>query len=359
MECRNQSTRINGLDYLKTISIIMIILFHYIYNSGFDIDEFTGIQRIIIDIIYMFGEIGVDCFALSTGFLSAGKTNFETHYKKVVNLWLRVLFFSVIVSFLIYFWVDRFEINANKIIHVVMPISFGTWWYTSAYFVIFLIIPIISKALALLSKKEFRYLLTCLLGYFSVIATAFGFVSKNPEKIYGYNRFVFLLLMICVGEYWKLHVFTDEKQIIQSRVWKITLSVVWIFLLAYFIITERWPMLIDGFFDPRYFWPPNTVITVLISVSLFAIFVNSKFKQNKLVSLIAASTLGIYQIHGGISSALWWKRIFHTNVASGSWLFLAEMVVAILLIVICGVILDFIISHIVSFVTDRIYFLKS
>lgn len=333
--------RVVGIDYLKALSIIMIILFHYIWNSGFDISAFTGPQRVVIDIFYMFGEVGVNCFALCTGYLSVRKTSLKGHGKKVFSFWLKVLYYSIVLSVIVYLFVSPFDIDATKIKSILMPISSGTWWYTSAYFLILLVLPLITKLFLTLSEKESRWLIGSLLVYFCVVATIVGVFVNDTEKIYGYNRLILLLIMVFIGEYWALH--SDKfKKLNGKKFWIWVLVGIWILLLCYFIVLEKWPMIFNGQINARYFWPPNSIPSVLIAIALFVIFINLKCKPLKVISIISASTLGIYQVHGGFSSKIWWKNIFHVNVVPGTWGFLLEMLEAVVVIIICGIVMEYI-----------------
>ena len=55
--------RDSNMELLRIISMILIILFHYIYNSDFQYTELT-FSNILIESGWFLGELGVNLFIL-------------------------------------------------------------------------------------------------------------------------------------------------------------------------------------------------------------------------------------------------------------------------------------------------------
>ena len=84
-----------NMDYLKVLSIIRIVFFHYFWNADYNWAAFNAPQQVLIAAAHMFGELGVDCFALVSGYyLSTSKKPFRA--EKLWNLWKQIFMYSVL-----------------------------------------------------------------------------------------------------------------------------------------------------------------------------------------------------------------------------------------------------------------------
>lgn len=98
---RNEMTSIekqgrhSSFELLRIIAAGLIILFHYVYGK-WDY-SYMGKYKVTIDIIWMFGEIGVNVFALLSGyFMIEQKKPFRA--KKAFLMWMQVLFYSILTN---------------------------------------------------------------------------------------------------------------------------------------------------------------------------------------------------------------------------------------------------------------------
>ena len=66
--------RKSNMELLRIFSMILIITFHYAYKGGFDFGTELGANMLLIKTCWMFGELGVNLFILTTGyFMVEGK----------------------------------------------------------------------------------------------------------------------------------------------------------------------------------------------------------------------------------------------------------------------------------------------
>lgn len=145
----NKETRYSNFDLLKIIAIGMIILFHYAYGK-WDYSS-MGNYKVIMDVIWMFGELGVNVFALISGYFMIGQER-PFKPKKICLMWVQVLFYSIL-STMIAFKIGRWEIDQDKVLQTIFPISYKIWWYASAYFGLYFLAPFLNKGLRSLEKR--------------------------------------------------------------------------------------------------------------------------------------------------------------------------------------------------------------
>lgn len=343
---KTNSKHITGIDYLKVLSIVMVIMFHYEWNSGFDWSKFSFSQRVIADCVYMLGEIGVNCFMLCTGFLMINKVSDKGHFKRITKIWNGIFFYSLVSFVLVHFLVSPYNISFKTFAAVLMPVSFKTWWYTTCYFVIICISPYLNSMLNSLPRESYKKLLIIPVVLFSLVPTFLGFLKKDTESFTGYSRLIWMMIVYCLGGYIKLYY--PKEELCSKRKKCIVVNVsVWIFLTAFIMLAEKG--IISGRnISARYFWSPNSIPVLLLSVSLFVLFLSKDFPSLKLINIISGSTLGIYQMHGGRSGKLWWNNIFHKPQYIGTYGVFAEMISAVLLILFVGVVIDLIRKAIVK-----------
>ena len=61
--------------------------------------------------------------------------------------------------------------------------------------------------------------------------------------------------------------------------------------------------------NPIYFWGPNSVMQIALSISIFMIFKNINVKSNVIINKIASTTLGVYLLHEGPIENVWRKYL--------------------------------------------------
>ncbi len=288
----------------------------------------------------MFGELGVNCFMLITGYFCI---NSKFKLEKIIKLILQVLFYSIL-GYILYVFLG---FKPSSWYYILFPNIFGVWWFTTAYILVYLFSPYINKLINNSSKSENKKLLLILLFLFCFLPTIFGFLINQTESLLYYNRFIWLIIIYILGAYIKkydLSLFSGLEKSIKHFITSIILIVLSIFI-------------IDVVFDNvsiNYFWRPNTILMLYISVSLFMVFKNLKIKNNIVINKIATNTLGIYLIHDGPFMVLWWNNFFdNVYILSNLRTNIYMLLVVVIVIFITGMIVDFVRQFIFKYTVDK------
>lgn len=204
-----------------------------------------------------------------------------------------------------------------------------------------------------LSKNEYiRFLLTVLLLY-SVIPTVLGFFFGTSETLLYYNRFIWRIIVYFIGAYIKLY---SLKCIGSCKKSLLVSGVTFLLLCVSILVIERF----DEFFAligttlNAYFWPPNTILMILLSVSFFNAFVYIKIPENKIINKFASTTLAVYMIHDGVLNRYWWYVVFKNATHQESSFLVFYILGAALIIFFVGSCIDFIRQFIERNVVIRI-----
>ena len=276
-----------GVDLIRIIGMYGIIITHLIYSDG-GVIKYSQYQK-ELKILYISTAWHIDGFALISGFV--GYKSYK--YSNLLYLWLEVLFYSV--GFYYYFktfkknFIIRHDISLEF-----SPIIFKRYWYFTAYFGMYLLIPVINKGISKLSQNEFRFIVITILCLF-----VFWRDFKNPKEDVFYlnngNSMMWLLIYYLIGAYigyifcsiyfliylFSIYIFykvdNDELYLGNSKVSKKIVS----FLKQ--IITTRL----------------DSILKVIqsISISLFFLQINYNKYFAKIICFCGPLVFGIYLAH--------------------------------------------------------------
>jgi hypothetical protein len=134
-------------------------------------------------------------FALISGIVGY-KNN---KYANLFYLWLIVFFYSVGIHLYIIIFQKSWIKNAHISIEF-YPIIFKRYWYFTAYFGMYLFLPVINRGISVLSKFEFNLVILSTLGIF-----VFWRDYKNPNldvfDMKSGSSVIWLLIFYLTGAY--------------------------------------------------------------------------------------------------------------------------------------------------------------
>ena len=145
-----------GIDLLRIVSMFMVVVLHVIGNGGMlytDTGNMTTSR--IIWFIYIFCFCAVNCYALISGYVGY-KSKFK--FANIITLWLQVFFytFSINLGFWILGW-QEFSFSSLK--SAFLPALNKEYWYFTAYFIMYMFIPILNLTLEKFNKKQMSVIL--------------------------------------------------------------------------------------------------------------------------------------------------------------------------------------------------------
>lgn len=297
---KERHSRASKFEILRIFSIFVIIIFHSIYNL--DQTRVSENSRFLYDFFYYFGELGVNCFILISGYFFA-QTRFS--WKKVCLLCLEVEFYVILSKMILVIggvnqWGDW------SIIDYFFPILRPKYWFATVYIFIYLISPFLQKMIDSLERTEYRRLLAISIFIWSVFPTIYCAVlpDKNDvESMVYYNRYLWLIVVYLIGAYinrFGYRFLNDLKKSLFS-------AVLFLFLIiAYIFVVEKGFYPISGK-APTLFWTPNSVLELGLSISVFASFYYiNLIKPYRVVNYIASCSFGIYLLHDGAAKQYIW-----------------------------------------------------
>ena len=343
--------RESNIELLRILAILFIICFHYAYKSGYVL-ETLNINSIIIKSFWFLGELGVSLFVLITGYFQI-KDKFSL--KKLIKLILEVNFYYLLSIILEYIIENIMTIEHAKVtlpqfyFSTLFPVIAGEYWFATSYILIYIFSPFLNKFIKSMSKNEYKKLLILLIVIWSIIPTIFGFYRNSTESLLFYNRLIWMGILYFLGAYIRLY----SIKILEKRKNAIIFSIVACStLILGIILIYKY----QNFFTTEiaYFWTPNSIPILMLSISIFSIFLKLRVKNNKIINLFASTTFGIYMLHDGPLANILWKNIFKTLQCLNSPYYFIYIICHTFIIFIVGSVIDLIRQIIEKFTLNKI-----
>ena len=280
-----------GLALLKVFSMIGIVILHILNNGGVystakDPSVLHGTCRFII---LPLASCSVNCFAITSGYLAVHTLNRPFSIKRWAELWLEVVFYSVIMMLAAHFIINT-PLNFVKSF---FPVTNNVYWYFTAYTGLMMFLPIINGYAVNASERALKKVLIVLLGYHLVTAV---FCYWNSSVLYndifkvsrGYSA-MWLIMLYIYGL-----VIGKTGAFLKIKTWLLVIGV-----LAGVVLCG----VNDEF---MYNYPP----LVLTSLSLFLLFERMKIKKVKIIKLFSIHSFAVYILNTQPDWFKWYQDKF-------------------------------------------------
>jgi len=159
-----------GIDLVRLIAMFCIIINHFLFIGNI-LKKYPKYQKQLI-YLHILTDWHNNGFALISGIVGF-KSN---RYSNLLYLWITVFFYSFGIHAFTKIFIKKFIIIDDISIEF-FPIIFKRYWYFTAYFGMYLFLPVINKGISFLSKSELKSVVISTLGIF-----AFWKDFKNPKK---------------------------------------------------------------------------------------------------------------------------------------------------------------------------------
>lgn len=263
--------RNSNLELLRIVSILLIIAMHtigYAASKG----ELSDSNQYIRFVVGSFGNLGVGCFVLISGYFGVKYTT----RKFVFISWLTTIYAILCV------WANNdFSVSRDCVMAITnVPRYFN--WYITCYLILMALSGYINRFVESLTKNEFRRLLMILFLFFSVLPIM---VSATETALLKSGQCVtYFIYAYLIGRYIRLH---RDIDVPKSK--STLMALVFIVMLFTIKVAGMYVSAIDAI-------PVMSNYSPLILgavVSVFYLFKSFNFKS-EIVNYISASVLAAY-----------------------------------------------------------------
>lgn len=323
---KNKSTgteRNYGIDLLRMVAMFMVIILHILFKGGvipsyetksadFETAWFLEIAALC----------AVNCYALISGYVGY---NAKYRYSNIINLWLRVLFYTITITAAFAYFLPQ-TVGTTQWIGALFPATTRQYWYFTAYLGLFIFIPLLNQGVRNLNQGPLKLVLAGMFILFSLQQTISQTDVFSMNK--GYSSF-WLLPMYILGAYIRkydaLHGVTIPKALsgylgMVILTWGTRLILE--FTTLHFLGEQKWECILVEYTSP-------TILAA--AVFLFALFEKLPIRGDgtaaRVITFFSASSFSVYIIH---ANPLVWVYIIANRFKDYTTLSLPVMVLSVL-----------------------------
>ena len=284
-----QKKRNMGIEVLRILSMFLVVMMHICTQGGVidSVEPFTG-NYIVAWVVMVLTYCAVNCYALISGYVGV-ETKFSYH--RLLVLWLGVAFYTIIIT-VCFHVLKNGSVGFMDYIKAITPVTSGQYWYLSAYFAVFMMMPFLNFLLNQLSTRQLNILVITVVIVFSVLPTV---RHTDPFALGdGYSALWLMLLYIVGGFLRKSKILEKYK----TTVWICIVGFMLIIAISSKFLIEYvcWKSLgtvAGGGYLVSYISP----VILLLAIALLGIFVKINFKFYTVVKMISGSTFFVFIIH--------------------------------------------------------------
>ena len=288
--------RNTGIDLLKNVSMIMIVILHVLGRGG--------ILNKLSDLSLKHGEVwfleiaaycAVNCYALISGYICFGR---NIKLKNIFSLWIQVAFylFTINIVFKVF---NLMPVSIIDILKSFIPVTCGQYWYFSSYFAIFFFIPFFNYLIDNLSFRKATVLIVALVGVFSVlpIITLNIITGVDVFKLGdGYSP-LWLAILYIIGAYLKKYNIASK---INTK--KLVIGYFVCVIITFLVkITFEYLSKIraEAYYLNNIFVSYVSPSVLICSICLLLAFskISTHEKLRRIIQLFSTTTFGVYIIH--------------------------------------------------------------
>lgn len=278
-------SRLSNFELLRILAMIGVLMCHILQLYNIQNVSLSADQIFCVFLMNV-GIIAVNCFVLISGYF-----RIKISWKGFYNLYTQLTFYALLLGFLS--WLVDHESFMN-VLKSFFSMSESNLWFVRTYIGLFLISPLLNKALDSVPKKQLLRNSILLV----VLDVYFGYIHQiNEISIDGYN----LLHFICIY-YWGgcLSQF-DFKQtrMLKNLNWGLIWALLVCVMVCMYTIKMRF-FPISIVYSLRYNSP-----MVLLASLVFFMWVQTWTIKAKWINQISILVFSVYLIH---QNPFVWKR---------------------------------------------------
>lgn len=285
-----------NFELLRILAMAMVITLHFLSKGGLltDFSEKFALRDHVVWLTEAFCSVAVNVYVLISGYFLVD-ARFRS--KKVLKLWAQVLFYSAGVPAACLFAgiLQGGEITLDRAVTWILPILREHYWFATIYLLLYVLSPLLGKAVRSMEKKELCTVLWILLAF-----SCFG-KTILPVNLAldtgGYDLLWFLCLYLTAA--W-LRLYGIPKWLKGWRgaaCYAIGGTAVYGLSMAYRAVYFRTGRLADFYTGPYQY---NHLLCLFAAVSLFGAFSAVRIageKAARIICTVASCTFGIYLLH--------------------------------------------------------------
>lgn len=326
--------RSSNLELYRIIVMLLIVMHHYVVNSGLVhvMEEYpTAIKSIYLYITGAWGKTGINCFVLITGYFMC-KSHITLH--KFLKLILQIEFYSIIIGG-IFLITGYSTFSLRGLIDIVNPIGSISKDFSACFIIFFLFIPFLNACINNISQRQHLALLSLCVFTYTILGTV-PFINVE------FNYITWFSVLYVIASYIRKYKMPYSDNF---RVWTIaTMALIVISVVSMLFILYLYSTLGKSAtmgFVIFFVSETNKALALAVSICSFMMFKNLPLKHSRVINTIASCTFGVLLIHAASDDMrrwLWHDVCNNVGMYYQSGIYIHAIVIPIIVFCSCALI---------------------
>jgi len=362
----NKKTRNAGLELLRCVSMMMVVVLHYLGKGGLLPDMVKPESWTAVGIT-AWGIEAVCIVAVNVYMLISGYLLCQSHFKlsRLLSLYIQLWMYSVGVGAVAVVTgiLPREELDIYTLLRLGLPVSMNHYWFMTAYVFFYLLLPLLGMAVKKMTKKQHRTVLILLLIAHSLIKSVLPFELETDNQ--GYD-FMWYIVMFLLAAYIRLYNPRFMKKKWAAVMFAVGVGGSFAELMAIGMVGRMTGMLEHVAGVSMHY---NHIFPILGALGLFGLLVKNDDAQGssetghmrpmrKCVLAIAPYTLGVYLLHENLSVRYVWPKWLFSDAATSVPTLVGYTLLAMVTVFAAGIIVEFIRSKLVMLIDKLLMHIK-
>ena len=235
-------TRDTNLELYRIIGMFLIVMHHYVVNSGLTDPEGVmfssplALRSVSLFLLGAWGKAGINCFLMITGYFMCKS---KISAKKFAKLLGEVLFYNIVICCIFLF--AKYEtFSLKELVITVFPFSEISDNFAGCYLVFFLFIPFINSFINSINERQHFYLL---------LLCGFTYILIGTVHRITLNYVSWFIIVYLIAAYIRLY---PKEYYSNVKLWA-TLTVISAVLMCISVIAGTWILAKTGLAYSYYF----------------------------------------------------------------------------------------------------------
>ena len=344
-----------SLELLRMLAMWMFVCLHFLGVGGV-LEQTNSIYYYFLLACWKFCAVCINLYILVGSYFMVGE---KFRPSRAIRLYAETIFYCLVwYAYAIAAGVETFSFS-YLLLELLCPFTTKQYWLLTGYFMVYLLSPVLNFLVKRLSKQQ---LLTICIAFFLLFSVWVDLYPHLDNNIFNFSNgysFHWYIVLFFFAAYLRLYV--DPKKWRFPTLGYIACSIA---MSAIAILMPKLTAAVP-FFTPwaEHFTRYNSILTTISSIFLFVAFLKWEIRgkiAQKLVTIAAPLTLGVYLIHENLySRPVIWHSIFHLERIPSSFLVLPQTLVVVTLVYLMCATVDFVRSGLFSLWEKRAFFLKA
>lgn len=339
--------RKQNLEQLRCIAMMMVVVLHFL-GKGNILGDVSQAHMSIVGmaawVLEAFCIVAVNVYMLISGYFLC-QSKFKLN--RLLTLYLQIWMYSAGVG-MTAVWagiVPSEEINVHYFLSLLFPVSMGHYWFMTAYVFMYLLLPLVGKAVENMSKTQLKLALTLLLIAYCLVKTVLPFRLEEDGKGYDVLWYLCVFLIAAYIRRFDVGILKKRWTCMLLYVAGSVLALVELFVFRYiYLRTGSLGLILKISFEY------NHLFVLMASVGLFGLFLHLKGEGvlGNLAAKVGPYVLGVYLLHENIGVRYAWQKLFGADSIETVVQLLAMTGLAVVTVFITGVIIEWLRSSVMK-----------